>query len=84
MGKNIVYTATYRNFLIGPNYFASLRLFTIIAVLNVARRLEGYRYMLGRRNIAANDIVCPVLALERLRSEIDTDTFIANDNLMKV
>ena len=40
--------------------------------------------MLGRRNIAANDIVCPVLALERLRSETDTDTFIANDNLMKV
>ena len=37
--------------------------------------------MLGRRNIAANDIV---LALERLRSETDTDTFIANDNLMKV
>ena len=34
--------------------------------------------------IAANDIVCPVLALERLRSEIDTDTFIVNDNLMKV
>ena len=41
--------------------------------------------MLGRRNIAAaNDIVCPVLALERLRSEADSDTFIANDNLMKV
>ena len=47
-------------------------------------RLEGYRYMLGRRNIAANDIVFPVLPLERLRSETDTDTFIANDNLLKV
>ena len=46
------------------------------------RRLKGYRYMLGRRNVVANDIVCPVL--ERLRSETDTDTFIANDNLMKV
>ena len=34
--------------------------------------------MLGRRNKAANDIVCPVLALERLRSEADSDTFIAN------
>ena len=52
--------------------------------IKCARRLEGYRYMLGRRNIVANDIVCPVLALERLRSETDTDTFIANDNLMKV
>ena len=31
--------------------------FTIIVTLNVTRRLEGYRYMLGRRNIAANDIV---------------------------
>ena len=40
--------------------------------------------MLRRRNIVANDIVCPVLAFERLRSETDTDTFIANDNLMKV
>ena len=41
--------------------------------------------MLGRRNIAANDIiVCPVLALERLRSEADSGTFIANDNLIKV
>ena len=59
-------------------------LLTIIATLNVARTLEGYRYMLGRRNIAANDIVCPVLALKRLRSETDTDTFIANDNPMKV
>ena len=38
--------------------------------------------MLGRRNIAANEIVCPVLAQERLRSETDTDTFIANDNLI--
>ena len=46
-------------------------------------RLEGYRYMLGRTNIATNDIVCPVLALVRLRSETDTDTFIANDNFMK-
>ena len=48
------------------------------------RRLECYRYMLGKRNIAANDIVCPVLGLERLRSETNTDTFIANDNLMNV
>ena len=40
--------------------------------------------MLGRRNIAANDTVCPVLALMRLISETDTDTFIANDNLMGV
>ena len=50
----------------------------------MARRLEGYRCMLGWRNIAANDIVCPVLVIERLKSETDTDTFIANDNLMKV
>ena len=38
----------------------------------------------GRRNMAANDTVCPVLALERLRSETDTDTFIANESLLKV
>ena len=40
--------------------------------------------MLGWRNIAANDIVCPVLVIERLKSETDTDTFIVNDNLIKV
>ena len=40
--------------------------------------------MLGWRNIAANNIVCPVLVIERLKSETDTDTFNANDNLMKV
>ena len=59
-------------------------LFTIIATLNEARRLEDYRCMLGRRNIAANNIVCPVLALDRLRSETDPDTSIAKDNLVKV
>ena len=39
--------------------------------------------MLGWRNIAANDIVCPVLVIKRLKSETDTDTFITNDNLIK-
>ena len=47
------------------------------------RRLEGYKCMLGWRNIA-DDTVRPVLVTERLKSETDTDTFIANGNLMKV
>ena len=78
MMARIVYRVIYRNFLIVPNFFASLclayyltatlrlplLLFTIIATLNVARRLEGYRCMLGWRNIAANDIVCPVLVID--------------------
>ena len=54
------------------------------AALNVARRLKCYRCLLGWRNIAANDIVCPLLVIEKLKSETDTETFIANDNLMKV
>ena len=59
-------------------------IFTIIVTLNVTRRLEGYRYMLDRRNIVADDYNVKYLALERLRLQTDTDTFIASDNLTKV
>ena len=41
--------------------------FTNTATLNVTRRHEGYRYMLGRRNIAANDIVCPVFSIREIK-----------------
>ena len=34
--------------------------------------------------MAANNIVCPVLAFIRLRSETDTEPFISSENLMKV
>ena len=94
MAKIIVYVAIYHNFLNSCKFFclASLGILAhiyimitlVIATLNVARRLQGYRCMLGWRNIAANDIVCPVFVIERLKSEADTDTFIANDYLMKV
>ena len=81
VGKIIVNTAIYRNFLVVPNFFCLTSLsilthnyvydypsyyFTIIKTLNVTRRLEGYRYMLDRRNMVADD--CKIFSIREIKT----------------